>query len=103
MPTSLVKLSDGTLVEVQVPADQVQEISGTLAQKVNAALDSVQTTILDVCRSMATSLDSLAQTVAIDEAEIEFGLSFEAEGNLYITKASSGANLQVKIKFKRSA
>jgi hypothetical protein len=33
----------------------------------------------------------------IEQAEIELGLSFEGEGNLYVTKSKLGANLTVKL------
>lgn len=36
----------------------------------------------------------------IERAEIELGLSFEGEGNLYVTKSSAGANLKVKLSLK---
>jgi hypothetical protein len=33
----------------------------------------------------------------IEQAEIELGLSFKGEGNLYVTKSKLGANLTVKL------
>lgn len=36
----------------------------------------------------------------IEQAEIELGLSFEGEGNLYITKSKAGASLTVKLTLK---
>ena len=36
----------------------------------------------------------------IEQAEIQLGLSFEAEGNLYITKAKGNANLTIKLTLK---
>jgi hypothetical protein len=36
----------------------------------------------------------------IEQAEVEIGFSFEAEGNLYITKSKASANLTVKLTLK---
>ena len=41
MATKLIQLEDGTLVEVEVPGDQVQQISGGFADKVNATFDKI--------------------------------------------------------------
>jgi len=36
----------------------------------------------------------------IESAEVELGFSFEAEGNIYLAKVKSGANIVVKLKVK---
>jgi Trypsin-co-occurring domain 1 len=36
----------------------------------------------------------------IDQAEVQLSLSFEAEGNLYITKSKANANMTVKLVLK---
>jgi hypothetical protein len=36
----------------------------------------------------------------IEQAEIELGISFEAEGNLYIAKSKTTANLNIKLILK---
>ena len=38
----------------------------------------------------------LDQDMNIRQVEVELGIGFEAEGNLYITKAKGRANLTVK-------
>jgi hypothetical protein len=39
----------------------------------------------------------------IDAAEVQVGLSFEAEGNIYIAKSRAAANLTVKLVLKPKA
>jgi hypothetical protein len=45
-------------------------------------------------------LKELREEVDLEQVEIELGLSFEAEGNIYITKANLGANLTVRMTLK---
>jgi len=97
MATKLIQLEDGILVEVEVPEDQIQPISGHLADKVSATLDKVRPILLKVCRSIAAAWKEINQEMHIKQAEIELGLSFEGEGNIYVTKSKAGANFTVKL------
>ena len=36
----------------------------------------------------------------IEQAEVEVGLNFEGQGNIYITKGKGGTNLKVKLVLK---
>src|SRR5690242_10899943 len=100
MASKLIRLENGILVEAEVPEGQAREISGGLAEKVNKSLDSIEPTLSNICRSVVASWKQLDKEIKIDGADIEVGLSFEGEGNLYITKAKAGANLTVKLKLK---
>lgn len=105
MPTKLIRLDDGTLVEVEVPADQAQAIAGGSAEFVSASLDNIlnriQPILLKVCRPFKDTWTELNQDMTVNQAEVELGFSFEGEGNLYITKAKAGANLTVKLVLTR--
>ena len=100
MTTKLIKLEDGTLVEVEIPPDQVQQISGSFADKVNATVDKIQPVLVNVCRPIISAWKELNQELKIEQAEVELGLSFEGEGNLFVTKTKAGANLTVKLVLK---
>lgn len=102
MTTRLIELADGTLVEITVLGDGVQEISGRLAERVNSTTDRILPVLVNACRPVAAAWRELNKEMVIKEAEIEFGLSFEGEGNVYITRAMAGANLVVKITLKES-
>jgi hypothetical protein len=99
MATKLIELDDKTLVEVEVPPDQAQQISGGLAEKVSAKLDKIKPILLNTCRPIIAAWQEIGEEINIDHAEVELGLSFEGEGNLYITKTKAGANLTVKLVF----
>ncbi len=100
MAAKLIELEDGTLVEIEVLGEQVQQISGGFADKVNATFDRVKPLLIKTCRPVAAACQELSKEISIDEAEVELGLSFEGEGNLYVTKSKAGANLKIKLKFK---
>lgn len=99
MPTKLIQLEDETLVEVEVRGDQVEQISGGFAEQVNATFDKVQPLLLKTCRPIAAACKELNQEMNIGSVEVELGLNFEVEGNLYLTKSVAGANLKVKLVF----
>ena len=100
MSTKLIQLEDDTLVEVEVPSDQAQPISGGLANRVNASFDKIKPILLKTCRTLIGSLKEISENVPVERFEIELGLSFEAEGNLYVTKSKGGANLIIKLVLK---
>ena len=106
MITKLIKLEDGTLVEVEVTPDQAQQISGggVFAKKVKTNLAQIQPLIINTCKSVATAWkgvhQELSQDINIEKAEVELALSFEFGGDVYIAKSTAGANLKVKLILK---
>ena len=100
MATKLIQLEDGTLVEIEVPADQAQQISGGFADKVSATFDKIQPILVKTCRPITAAWKEISREIHIEQAEIELGLSFEGEGNIYVTKTKASANLTVKLILK---
>jgi hypothetical protein len=97
--TKLIELSDGMFVEVDAPHDQVEEISGGAAERVASTFEKVRPALLTMCRSVQSSFEELRGSTTVERAELEVGLSFEAEGNLYITRSKANANLVVRFVF----
>ena len=100
MATKLIQLDDGTLVEVEVSPEQAQPISGGLAEKVNETFDKIHPILVRTCRPIAAAWTEINQEMNVEQAEVQIGLSFEGEGNLYVTKSKAGANLIVKLVLK---
>ncbi len=100
MPTKLIEMEDGTLVEVEVSQDEAREISGGLADKVSASFDKIKPILINTCRPITAAWKELSREMEIDKAEVQLGLSFEGEGNLFVTKSKAGANLTVKLILK---
>jgi hypothetical protein len=98
-----IRLGDGTLVEVLATEDPIQQISGSsLAKKIeDATLERVKPILVNACRPIITAWEEVSNVVEIEKIEVELGLSFEGEGNVYITKAKAGANLSIKMIIKK--
>jgi hypothetical protein len=97
MATKLIRLDDGTLVEVEVQEGEFQEIAGGVADRVDASVDKIKPVLIKVCESITSAWKEMNQDMLIEKTEIELGLSFECEGNIYVTKAKAGANLVIKL------
>jgi hypothetical protein len=104
MPTKLIRLEDGTLVEVEASPNEAQQISGgSAAQEVNANFDKIKPVLVNISHSITDvwkELKQLNKEITIEQAEVELGLSFELEGNVFVTKAKAGSNLTVKLVIK---
>jgi len=101
MPTQLIELEDGTLIEVDHLAGAVQKTAGGSAiQHVDKTIDRVTPVLARVGQAVAAAWRELNKDMTITETQIELGLSFEGEGNVYVTKATAGANLVVTLTLK---
>ena len=100
MSTKLIRLADDILIEVEAdPSAPQKAFGGQIIQKVeDVTLDAIK----HVLERVVDATRVLQRDKKADEAEIEFGLSFEAEGNVYVTKLNGTANLTVKLIFKSS-
>ncbi len=101
MGTRLIRLADGTLVEVEASADDVQQISSKYADQVDQAIESVGPVLMRACEPVVAAWQELSGGANIERAEIELGLSFEGEGNVYVAKAKAGANLTIRLVLTR--
>ncbi len=100
MATELIKLEDGTLVEVEVPGDQVKPVSAQDAQLFKSRLNKIKPILVNACRPITEVWKELNQEMKIEQAEVELGFSFEGEGNIYVTKAKATATITVKLTLK---
>lgn len=102
MATKLIQLEDGMLVEVEVPQEQAQQISGGFADKVDTTFEKMKPVLIKVCQPIADVWKEINKDMVVEQAEVQIGFSFEAEGNIYITKSKAGANLTVKLVLKHN-
>jgi gamma-glutamylcysteine synthetase len=100
MGSRLYKLDDGTLVEVETQ-DNARQISVDVAGKIETTFEkSIKPVLQKTCASVSEAMKEIRENVNLEQVEIEMGLSFETEGNLYITKATVGANILVRMTLK---
>jgi hypothetical protein len=99
----LIRLQDNVLVEVESQPGGWQEISASDAvPQLDAAIGKASDTLVRVCESLAEAVKRISETVEITNVEATVGLGFEAEGNLYITKAKGNASITVKVTMAKS-
>jgi hypothetical protein len=99
MASRLIKLEDGTLVEIDRPTASIEEISGGGLDAIkDATIDKIQPLLEGAVRPITAVYRRLNEDLEVREAEVQLGIGFEAEGNLYITRAKGNANLIVKLK-----
>jgi hypothetical protein len=98
----LIQLNDGILVEIRESGSGRQETAGrdfvdtTIENAVERVLPKLVGSIGKALKGLRETLDV---PIKVSEAEVEFGLSFSMEGNLYVAKAKTEGTLAVRIKF----
>jgi len=102
MATKLIRLQDGILVEVDAKVGEAQQVSGGFAEKVEAHFSEIKDIILKTCQPVINGINEVRQEVQLEQVEVEMGLSFEAGGDIYVAKASLGANVLVRMTLKSS-
>jgi hypothetical protein len=95
MPTQLIELEDGLLVEVDVPLDQAGQIAFGI--QVDQAIDAIRPVLLKACRPVVSVWNELNREMSISSAEVELQLGFSVEGSVFLAKANGSANLTVKL------
>jgi hypothetical protein len=103
MSNQLIELEDGLLVEVEIPQDQVRQISGGMPEQVDKAIDSVCPLLLKVCQPLTAVWSKLNKDMSISGAEVELQLGFSASGSVFLAKANGSANLKIKLSISPKA
>lgn len=100
MATKLIKLADDTLIEVETPERKAQAISGGVADQVEGTIDKIRPLLLKVCKPLTSVWNEVNKDMKLEQAEIQIGLNFEAEGNVFLAKSKANANINVTIVVK---
>ncbi len=103
MAMHLIQLEDDMLVEVEVPQDQVEQISGGVPEPVDKAISSVQPILRKACRPVVAVWDELNREMSINNVEVELQLGFSAEGSVFLAKTRGNANLRIKLSISPKA
>lgn len=105
--TKLIKLSDGILIEVEVPAAEAAPASGASVKPVEKAIGVIKPLLIRVAQPVHEAVMDIRTTMLeknaeleVENAELEINLGFTAEGNVYVTKLQSNSSLKVKLVLK---
>ena len=95
----LIETSDGILIEVETE-DYEKCVAGS-AKKVEKGLEQIGPLLVKACDTMKDFWREQVEGVDIDQVQIQFGLNFEAGGNVYIAQAKAGASVSVTATLKK--
>jgi len=95
MPTELIELKDGLLVEVEAdPEDEPRQIAANPDKRVEAAIDQARDLLLKAVQPVASVWGELNKDLSIDQVQIELALGFEAGGRMFIAQAKGNASIK---------
>ncbi len=102
MAMKLIKLDNGLMMEVEVSQNEIEEISGgrggdEVIDKVQSSMGTVEAILKESVKPIVSAYETLNQDVVLEKAEVEIGIGFSAEGNIFIAKGKGSANLKVKL------
>jgi len=102
MAKKLIELENGLMMEVDIPQSEIEMISGggDMVDKVQSSMGTVEKMLLQSVQPIINTYNTLNQEVTLSSAEVEVGIGFSAEGNIFIAKGNASANLKVKLVLK---
>ena len=102
MSKKLIELENGLLMEVEIPESEIEMISGgnDVIEKVESSLGTIEKMLLQSVQPVINAYNILNQEIVMEKAEVEVGIGFSAEGNIFVAKGSANANLKVKLVLK---
>jgi hypothetical protein len=104
MATRFLELRDGVIIEIGAPADVREEMHTSTAERVDTTMEMVGSMLSRILAPIGDAFKGLHDTlnvpVAVDAAEVELGVSFSAEGNLFVAKSKAEGTMKVKVSFK---
>jgi hypothetical protein len=104
MATRFLELKDGVIIEIDGPEGVRQEMHTSTAERVDTTMEMVGTMLSRILSPIGEAFKGLHEAldvpIAVDTAEVELGVSFSAEGNLFVTKSKGEGTLKVKVAFK---
>ena len=105
MSKKLIELENGLLMEVEIAEDDdgIQQISGgegEIVNRVEKSMGTVEKMLIQSVQPVVNAYNILNQDIVLEKAEVEIGIGFSAEGNIFVAKGSTNANLKVKLVLK---
>ena len=82
-------------VEKASAKEQMERVSQQSERAINLAMG----TIRSMAYRIARTIEGIEEKTRPDEAEIEFGLNLDAEAGAFLARASTGAQISVKLKW----
>jgi hypothetical protein len=94
------------IILMEWPGQQAGVVKASRGERLQAlqeqsqkAVNYAMGTIRAMAYHIAQTMDGLEDRVRPDEAEVEFGITLDAEAGAMLAKASTGAQIKVKLKW----
>lgn len=87
-------------MEVEIPQSEIEPISGgrdDIVDKLQSSMETIENILVKSVEPIANVYNTLKQEIILEKAEVEIGIGFSAEGNIFIAKGNANANLKVKL------
>lgn len=99
MAKKLIALENGLMMEVEAVENEIEMIAGgnDMVEQVETSMGAVEKMLIQSVEPVVNAYEALNQDVVLEKAEIEIGIGFSAEGNIFVAKGSANANLKVKL------
>ncbi len=100
MSKKLIELENGLLMEVEIPQSEIEMISrgsDDIINRVESSMGTIENILVQSVKPITNVYNALNQEVTLEKAEVEIGIGFSAEGNIFIAKGNANANLKVKL------
>lgn len=98
MGYKLIKLDDGTLIEVETADPSAEQVAHGADLIKGVSIEAIRPLLLRITKPLVEVWRELNKDLEVQEAEVELGLGFEGEGNLFVTKAKGSANFMLRLK-----
>jgi hypothetical protein len=99
MAKKLIELDNGLVMEVEIPPSEIEMISssGEMVERVDKSISAVKEVLIKSVEPITEAYNALNQDMILEKAEVEIGIGFSAEGNIFVASGKASANLKVKL------
>ncbi|SFV66583.1 hypothetical protein MNB_SV-12-1714 [hydrothermal vent metagenome] len=99
MSKKLIELDNGLLMEVEIPQNEIEMISSNsdTVERVDQSISAVESVLIKSVEPITKAYKTLNQDMILEKAEVEIGIGFSAEGNIFVASGKASANLKVKL------
>ena len=99
MSKQFVEFDNGVMVEIDIDKSEIEAISGgdDMVNKVDKSMKNVKGLLLKSVEPIVEAYEVLNQDVVLEKAEVEIGIGFSAEGNVFVAKGKASTNLKIKL------
>lgn len=97
--SKIVRFADGVMVEIAASQTPGEPVSGTgkAVERAKQAFEAAAGVAGVALKAIVGSVRTAVREVSVAQAEVEFGVGFTVEGDIYITKVKGEANINIRV------